>query len=94
MAGETTGVFTDDVEHDVIGSPIGPVHGPAAAQGFCAGRQGGATRLGGAAVVRVGLERDVALGFAFADEIVGGLLAPIAALAGVHRSACPATCTS
>src|SRR5262249_44702702 len=37
MAGDTAGavrVYTDDVEHDVIGSPTGPVHGPAAAQGF------------------------------------------------------------
>ena len=37
MAGDTAGavsVYTDDVEHDMIGSPTGPVHGPAAAQGF------------------------------------------------------------
>jgi len=37
MAGDTAGavsVYTDDVEHDVVGSPIGPLHGPAAAQGF------------------------------------------------------------
>lgn len=37
MAGDTAGavsVYTDDVEHDVIGSPTGPVRGPAAAQGF------------------------------------------------------------
>jgi hypothetical protein len=37
MAGDTAGavsVYTDDVEHDVIGSPTGPLHGPAAAQGF------------------------------------------------------------
>ncbi|QEC50430.1 ester cyclase [Baekduia soli] len=37
MAGDTAGavsVYTDDVEHEVIGSPTGPVHGPAAAQGF------------------------------------------------------------
>ena len=27
-------VYTDDVEHDVVGSPTGPLHGPAAAQGF------------------------------------------------------------
>ena len=29
-----TGVHTDDVEHDVVGSPIGPIHGRTAAQGF------------------------------------------------------------
>src|SRR5215831_12557806 len=37
MAGDTAGavsVYTDDVEHDTIGSPTGPLHGPAAAQGF------------------------------------------------------------
>jgi len=37
VAGDTAGavsVYTDDVEHDMIGSPTGPVHGPAAAQGF------------------------------------------------------------
>jgi ketosteroid isomerase-like protein len=37
IAGDSAGavsVYTDDVEHDVIGSPTGPVHGPAAAQGF------------------------------------------------------------
>lgn len=37
MAGDTAGavsVYTDDVEHDVVGSPTGPLHGPAAAQGF------------------------------------------------------------
>jgi len=37
MAGDTAGavaVYTDDVEHDVVGSPTGPVHGKAAAQGF------------------------------------------------------------
>lgn len=37
IAGDTAGavsVYTDDVEHDVIGSPTGPLHGPAAAQGF------------------------------------------------------------
>jgi hypothetical protein len=37
MAGDTAGavsVDTEDVEHDMIGSPTGPVHGPAAAQGF------------------------------------------------------------
>jgi len=27
-------VYTDDVEHDVVGSPTGPLHGTAAAQGF------------------------------------------------------------
>src|SRR5687767_13079279 len=34
MAGDTAGavaVYTDDVEHDVVGSPTGPVHGKAAA---------------------------------------------------------------
>jgi steroid delta-isomerase-like uncharacterized protein len=33
--GDTAGsvaVYTDDVEHDVVGSPAGPVHGKAAAQ--------------------------------------------------------------
>lgn len=37
MAGDTAGavsVYTDDIEHDVVGSPTGPLHGPAAAQGF------------------------------------------------------------
>ena len=37
MAGDTAGavaVYTDDIEHDVVGSPTGPVHGKAAAQGF------------------------------------------------------------
>lgn len=37
MAGDTAaavGVYTDDVEHDMIGSPTGPVRGPAAARGF------------------------------------------------------------
>jgi hypothetical protein len=37
MAGDTAGavsVYTDDVEHDVIGSPTGPLRGPSAAQGF------------------------------------------------------------
>lgn len=37
MAGDTAGavsVYTDDVEHDVVGAPSGPLHGPAAAQGF------------------------------------------------------------
>lgn len=37
MAGDTAravSVYTADVEHDVIGSSTGPVHGPAAAQGF------------------------------------------------------------
>jgi hypothetical protein len=37
MAGDTAaavGVYTDDVEHDMIGSPTGPVRGPAAANGF------------------------------------------------------------
>jgi steroid delta-isomerase-like uncharacterized protein len=36
-AGDTAGavaVYTDDVEHDVVGSPTGPVTGKAAAQGF------------------------------------------------------------
>jgi len=36
-AGDTAGsvaVYTDDVEHDVVGFPTGPVHGKAAAQGF------------------------------------------------------------
>jgi SnoaL-like polyketide cyclase len=27
-------MYTADVEHDVVGWPTGPVHGPAAAQGF------------------------------------------------------------
>ncbi|CAA9500220.1 MAG: hypothetical protein AVDCRST_MAG53-1903 [uncultured Solirubrobacteraceae bacterium] len=37
MAGDTAGavaMYTEDVVHDVIGSPTGPVQGPAAAQGF------------------------------------------------------------
>lgn len=37
MAGDTAGavaVYTDDVEHDTVGSPTGPLHGPAAAQAF------------------------------------------------------------
>jgi steroid delta-isomerase-like uncharacterized protein len=37
IAGDTAGavsVYTDDVEHDVVGSPTGPLHGPAAAQEF------------------------------------------------------------
>jgi hypothetical protein len=37
IAGDTAGavsVYTDDVEHDLVGSPTGPLHGPAAAQGF------------------------------------------------------------
>jgi steroid delta-isomerase-like uncharacterized protein len=36
-AGDVAGavaVYTDDVEHDVVGSPTGPVNGKAAAQGF------------------------------------------------------------
>ena len=36
-AGDTAGavaVYTDDVEHDVVGAPHGPLHGPAAAQQF------------------------------------------------------------
>src|SRR3954452_5092540 len=36
-AGDTAAavaVCTDDVEHDVVGFPTGPVHGKAAAQGF------------------------------------------------------------
>ena len=27
-------MYTDDVEHDVVGSPTGPLHGPAEARGF------------------------------------------------------------
>ncbi|MBO0681611.1 MAG: nuclear transport factor 2 family protein [Candidatus Dormibacteraeota bacterium] len=27
-------MYTDDVEHDVVGAPHGPLHGPQAAQGF------------------------------------------------------------
>ena len=37
LAGDTAGsvaVYTDDVEHDVVGFPTGPVHGKEAAQGF------------------------------------------------------------
>ena len=37
IAGDTAAavsLYTDDVVHDVIGSPTGPVRGPAAAQGF------------------------------------------------------------
>ena len=36
-AGDVAGavaVYTDDVEHDVVGSPTGPVMGKEAAQGF------------------------------------------------------------
>jgi steroid delta-isomerase-like uncharacterized protein len=36
-AGDTAGsvaMYTDDVEHDVVGFPTGPVRGKAAAQGF------------------------------------------------------------
>jgi len=36
-AGDTDGavaMYTDDVIHDVVGSPMGPVHGPDAAKGF------------------------------------------------------------
>jgi steroid delta-isomerase-like uncharacterized protein len=37
MAANTAGavsVYTNDVEHDVVGMPHGPLHGKAAAQGF------------------------------------------------------------
>jgi steroid delta-isomerase-like uncharacterized protein len=37
MAANTAGavsVYTEDVEHDVVGMPHGPLHGKAAAQGF------------------------------------------------------------
>ena len=37
IAGDTAdavSVYTDDVEHDVVGSPTGPIRGRAAAQGF------------------------------------------------------------
>lgn len=37
QAGDTAGavaVYTDDIEHDVVGSPTGPVLGKHAAQGF------------------------------------------------------------
>lgn len=37
MAGDTAGavaMYTDDVEHDTVGSPTGPLHGPEAAQEF------------------------------------------------------------
>jgi steroid delta-isomerase-like uncharacterized protein len=37
IAGDTAdavSVYTDDVEHDVVGSPTGPIHGRTAAQGF------------------------------------------------------------
>jgi ketosteroid isomerase-like protein len=37
MAGDTAAavaMYTDDVEHDTVGSPTGPLHGPAAAQEF------------------------------------------------------------
>ncbi len=37
IAGDTAGsvaMYTDDVEHDVVGSPTGPLHGKAAAQDF------------------------------------------------------------
>jgi steroid delta-isomerase-like uncharacterized protein len=36
-AGDTAGcvaMYTDNVEHDVVGAPHGPVHGKTAAQGF------------------------------------------------------------
>ncbi len=36
-AGDTAGavsMYTEDVEHDVVGSPHGPLHGKEAAQGF------------------------------------------------------------
>ncbi len=36
-AGDTAAcvaMYTDDVEHDVVGAPTGPLHGPEAAQGF------------------------------------------------------------
>lgn len=36
-AGDTAGcvaMYTDDVIHDVVGSPTGPLHGPEAARGF------------------------------------------------------------
>lgn len=36
-AGDTAGavsVYTEDVEHDVVGTPHGPLHGKEAAQGF------------------------------------------------------------
>jgi steroid delta-isomerase-like uncharacterized protein len=36
-AGDTDGMiadYTEDVEHDVVGSPQGPLHGKAAAKGF------------------------------------------------------------
>ena len=36
-AGDTTGcvlMYTDDVIHDVVGAPHGPLSGPAAARGF------------------------------------------------------------
>ncbi len=37
MAGDTAAsvsMYTDDVEHDVVGSPTGPLHGKEAAKGF------------------------------------------------------------
>ena len=37
IAGDPAGcvaVYTDDVEHDVVGAPGGPLHGRASAQGF------------------------------------------------------------
>jgi steroid delta-isomerase-like uncharacterized protein len=37
MAGDTDGavaMYTDDVIHDVVGAPHGPLHGPDAAKGF------------------------------------------------------------
>lgn len=37
MAGDTAGcvaMYTDDVEHDVVGTPHGPLQGKAGAQGF------------------------------------------------------------
>ena len=39
MAGDPAGavaMYTDDVEHDVVGAPTGPVRGPAAARAFYA----------------------------------------------------------
>ncbi len=33
-SGAAVSVYTDDVEHDVVGSPTGPLHGPDAAQAF------------------------------------------------------------
>jgi ketosteroid isomerase-like protein len=34
VAAGAVAVYTDDVEHDVVGSPTGPVHGRDAARGF------------------------------------------------------------